>query len=44
MKTNLEIKGSATLLGGYFITSGSAGLNDSAVAGRPSVTKFTQSN
>ena len=29
------------LLGGFFITSGSAGLNDRAVAGRPSVTRFT---
>lgn len=44
MKTNLVINGSLTDLGGLFITSGSAGLNDRAVAGSPSVTKFTQSN
>ena len=31
-------------LGGFFMTSGSGGLKDKAVAGRPSVTKLTQSN
>jgi len=31
-----------TSLGYFFKTSGSLGLNDKAVAGRPSVTKFTQ--
>jgi len=31
-------------LGGFFMTSGSGGLKERAVAGGPSVTKFTQSN
>ena len=38
------IIGSFVYLGGFLITSGSGGLNDKAVAGGPSVTKFTQSN
>lgn len=41
---NPEINGSSFFLGGLFITFGSTGLNDKAVAGKPSVTKFTQSN
>lgn len=36
--------GSSCFLGGLFMTSGSDLLNDNAVAGRPSVTKLTQSN
>jgi len=31
-------------LGGYFMTSGSLGLKDNAIAGRPSVVRLTQSN
>lgn len=34
--------GSSCYLGGFFITSGSGGLNERAVAGNPSVTRLTQ--
>jgi hypothetical protein len=43
-KTQLEIRLSSDLLGYCLITSLSGGLNPSAVAGKPSVTRFTQSN
>ena len=36
--------GSSCFLGGFYMTSGSGGLKDRAVAGNPSVTKLTQSN
>lgn len=36
--------GSSCFLGGFFITSGSGGLNDKAVAGSPSVTRLTHNN
>lgn len=36
--------GSSCFLGGFYITSGSGGLNERAVAGRPSVTKLTHNN
>lgn len=39
--TNPLIKGSSFFLGGFFITSGSGGLKERAVAGKPSVTKLT---
>lgn len=35
---------SSYFLGDFFMMSGSAGLNDKAVAGNPSVTRFTHSN
>jgi hypothetical protein len=35
---------SSLLLGGFFMISGSAGLNDNAVAGNPSVTRLTHNN
>jgi len=38
------IKGSEGDLGGFLMTSGSGGLKDRAVAGGPSVTKFTHNN
>ena len=38
MKENSDIY---TSLGSFFSTSGSLGLNDKAVAGRPSVTRLT---
>lgn len=40
-KVNPLIKGSVCNLGGFYITSVSDGLKDKAVAGRPSVAKFT---
>lgn len=40
-KVNPLIKGSEWDLGGFNITSVSGGLKDKAVAGRPSVAKFT---
>lgn len=39
-----EIRGSLAERGGLFIISISGGLKPRAVAGSPSVTKFTQSN
>ena len=44
MNTYSVIIGSSCFLGGFYITSGSGGLNDKAVAGRPSVTKLTHNN
>ena len=38
------MSGSFTERGGFFMMSTSGGLNPSAVAGRPSVTRFTQSS
>lgn len=35
---------SSCSLGGFFMHSGSDGLKDKAVAGKPSVTRLTQSN
>ena len=40
----LVIIGSFGYLGGFLITSGSGGLKDNAVAGGPSVTKFSHNN
>lgn len=42
VKDFLLIIPSSVSLGSLSITSGSAGLNDKAVAGKPSVTKLTQ--
>lgn len=44
IKTNSVIIGSSCFLGGFYITSGSGGLKDKAVAGNPSVTKLTHNN
>lgn len=40
-KINPEMRGSSFFLGGLFMTFGSTGLKDKAVAGNPSVTKLT---
>jgi len=44
MNTHYVMIGSSCFLGGFFMTSGSGGLNDNAVAGKPSVTKLTHNN
>jgi hypothetical protein len=44
MNTNSVMIGSSCFLGGFYITSGSGGLNESAVAGSPSVTRLTHNN
>lgn len=43
-KSQPEIRGSLALRGGLFIMSRSGGLKPSAVAGKPSVTRFTHSS
>ena len=44
MKSQREMRGSLAERGGFFMMSTSGGLKPRAVAGRPSVTRFTHSS